>query len=263
VKFTPSDGRVRLTVARTDGEIEIAVSDTGIGISPDFLSHVFERFRQQDAGTTRRHGGLGLGLAIVRSLVELHGGSVDVKSEREGRGTTFTVRLPAPAGTMLPVTDTATRAAAARAASPSAVRLDGIRVLVVDDDPGARELFAAILETAGATVTAATSAEHALTLLRGASHDVILSDIEMPDLNGYGLIHEALTIAQGRGERLMAVAITAYSRPDDEARSLAAGFNRHVQKPIEPSTLIAVVASLCGADDRTRRRHDMRNHDAL
>ena len=262
VKFTPPGGRVRMTVSRTDREIEIAVSDTGIGISQDFLPHVFERFRQQDGGTTRRYGGLGLGLAIVRNLVELHGGSVSAHSDGEGRGATFTVRLPAAATspfsakqTPMPATPTATAAA-----SP-AMRLDGVRVLVVDDDQAARDLFAAILETAGATVTCATSAEHALTLLRSGTYDVILSDIEMPEQDGYGLIHKVLAIARGRGERLMAIAITAYSRPDDEARSLAAGFHRHMQKPIDPARLIAVVRSL--VDNNTDDEEDIRDHGAV
>ena len=239
VKFTPAGGRIDVTATRTGGDVEIAVSDTGVGISPEFLPHVFERFRQEEAGTKRRYGGLGLGLAIVRNLVELHGGSISAHSDGPDRGSRFVVRFPAPASA-----PTEPAPAARRPEAPAELRLDGIRVLVVDDDPETRTLFATILEGAGGTVTVASSARDALDALRRSTHDVLLSDIEMPEVDGYGLLHGALAIADGRNERLMAVSVTAYSRPEDEARSLAAGFHRHVQKPVDPAALVTVVRSV-------------------
>jgi signal transduction histidine kinase/AmiR/NasT family two-component response regulator len=248
VKFTPNGGRVRVTASRERGEIRISVSDTGIGISPEFLPHVFERFRQEDAGTKRHYGGLGLGLAIVKTLVELHGGSVSAQSEGAGQGATFVVCLPAPAASAAPQ---GSQPAMLDDTASESTRLDDVRVLVVDDDVEARTLFAAILGGAGAVVTCASSAAEAIRILRAASHDVIVSDIEMPDVDGYGLVHQALAIAAERGERLAAIAVTAYSRPEDEARSLAAGFHRHVQKPVEPVTLIAAVHATSGMSRRT------------
>jgi signal transduction histidine kinase/CheY-like chemotaxis protein len=248
VKFTPNGGRVRLTASRDGGDVRIVVSDTGIGISRDFLPHVFDRFRQEDAGTKRHYGGLGLGLAIVKTLVELHGGSVSAESAGERQGATFVVRLPASAASTAPQISQAVRT---DDATSDSTRLDDVRVLVVDDDVEARTLFAAILGGAGAVVTCASSAAEAMRILRDAPHDVIVSDIEMPDVDGYGLVHQALAIAQERGDRLAAIAVTAYSRPEDEARSLAAGFHRHVQKPVEPSMLIAAVQATAGIWRRT------------
>jgi signal transduction histidine kinase/CheY-like chemotaxis protein len=250
VKFTPHGGRVTISVRAVDDEIEIVVRDTGIGIGPEFLPHVFERFRQQDAGTTRRYGGLGLGLAIVRNLVELHGGSVSAQSDGEGRGAVFTVRLPAAVGAAAPCE----AGVLARPAplSPGAGRLHGVRVLVVDDDAAARELFATVLDVAGATVTTAASAHDAIAMLRHSSHDVLLSDIEMPEVDGYSLVQQALAIAQARGERLVGIAVTAYSRPEDEARSLAAGFHCHLQKPVDPRALVAAVLAASDAAPEAR-----------
>lgn len=242
VKFTPAGGHVVVAVQRVHGDVEIAVRDNGIGISPEFLPHVFERFRQEDAGTKRRFGGLGLGLAIVRNLVELHGGSVEAHSDGPGRGATFVVRLPAPTSAPSPAKEA--REAERIESLAKAKRLDGIRVLVADDDPEARTLFGAILEGAGATVACAPSAEAAMATLRSASYDVLVCDIEMPDVDGYALLKQALSLAHSRGDRLMAVAVTAYSRPEDETRSLEAGFHRHVQKPVDPPALIATVVSV-------------------
>ena len=242
VKFTSGGGRIIVTVRRAENVVEILVSDTGIGISPEFLPHVFERFRQEDAGTKRRFGGLGLGLAIVRNLVELHGGTVTAHSDGTGHGSTFIVRLPSPAALApspepeMPVTVPAT-------APIPATRLAGVRVLIVDDDKESRDLFTAILESAGATVSSAESAADALSLLRRRVPNVLVSDIEMPEMDGYTLVREALAIAEQRGHRLLAIAVTAYSRAGDEARSLQAGFQRHVQKPLEPATLVAAVAA--------------------
>jgi CheY-like chemotaxis protein len=244
VKFTPSGGRVTVTTARRDSRIDLAVADTGAGMSPDFLPYVFERFRQEDAGSKRRYGGLGLGLAIVRSLVELHGGSVRAQSDGEGRGATFTVTLPAATGAGAPAAGPAFAAAVSADGErhdAARDRLDGVRVLVVDDEPEARELFARILEVAGAEVTCAASAADALAALREAPQDVLLSDSEMPGIDGYTLLPQAAALAEARGERLSAIAVTAYSRPEDEARSLAAGFDRHVRKPVDPIELIGAV----------------------
>ena len=243
VKFTPAGGRVGVSVRRVENEVGIVVSDTGVGISPEFLPHVFERFRQEDAGTKRRFSGLGLGLAIVRNLVELHGGTVTAHSDGAGHGSTFTVRLPSPAA-MAPSSEPEMPMTAPHSGPTPLTRLDAVRVLVVDDDKESRELFAAILEAAGATVTSADSAENALTIFRGASYDVLVSDIEMPDVDGYALVRQALAIANERGERLGAIAVTAYTRVGDEARSLRAGFQRHVQKPLEPAALVAAVAAV-------------------
>ena len=238
VKFTPAGGRVDVAVKRVRENVEIVVTDNGIGISPDFLPHVFERFRQEDAGTKRRYGGLGLGLAIVRNLAELHGGSVAAYSDGQNRGARFVVRLPAPAPSEAASPD-------ARAdAAPPVLRLDGIRVLVVDDDPEACKLFTTILEGAGAAVTAAGSATDALAVLQRSTHDVLLSDIEMPGVDGHGLVREAMAIARARHEPLMAVAATAYSRPEDEMRSIDAGFHRFIRKPVEPAALVTVVHSV-------------------
>ena len=253
VKFTPKGGRINVNVGPAGSEVEITVSDTGIGIAPEFLPHVFERFRQQEGGTTRQYGGLGLGLAIVRHLVELHGGSVTARSEGPGKGATFVVRLPAadsPVALRRPVTPTI--ADAQKYAELSSVRLDNARILIVDDDKEACDLFTTILEEAGAHVTCTQNAESALHLLRHAHHDLLLSDIEMPGIDGYELVQQALAIADARGERLMTMAITAYSRPQDAARSLQAGFHRHLQKPIQPTVLLASVCSLMAIEDRDR-----------
>jgi signal transduction histidine kinase/ActR/RegA family two-component response regulator len=252
VKFTPAGGRVAVSVARRDAEMEIAVTDTGIGISAGFLPYVFERFRQEDGGSRRRYGGLGLGLAIVRSLVELHGGTVTARSDGEGGGATFVVRLPAVAATAssglpVPIKRPPGTVMVAETA------LAGVRVIVVDDEPEARELFVAILEGAGATVTPAASAVHALAALSDEPYDVLVSDIEMPDVDGYSLLPQAMAIALNRGERLMAVAVTAYSRSEDEARSLDAGFHRHLRKPVDPPDLIAAVQSVLFARPDARR----------
>jgi signal transduction histidine kinase/CheY-like chemotaxis protein len=257
VKFTPHGGCVTLTVTRIDTDVEIAVRDTGVGIGPEFLPHVFERFRQQDAGTTRRYGGLGLGLAIVRNLVELHGGSVSAHSDGDGHGSLFTVRLPA---VPIPAPVAESTSAAVVPMSVAAGGLRGIRVLLVDDDAGARELFGTVMELAGATVTATVSAADALASFQRASYDVIVSDIEMPDVDGYSLVHQALEIAKRRGERLVAVAVTAYSRPEDEARSLAAGFDLHVRKPVDPGALVAAIMDACRPDSGARAAEGPSRH---
>jgi signal transduction histidine kinase/CheY-like chemotaxis protein len=251
-KFTPEGGRVHLRLQRSGSRLEMAVTDSGVGIAPEFLPYVFERFRQQDSGSRRKYGGLGLGLAIVRHLVELHGGSVSAESDGEGRGATFKVVLPVQA--VKPAEVFAERRAAS-APVPSAARLDGIRILVVDDEPEARELFASILETAGARVVTAASASDALAILDGAVQDVLLSDIEMPDQDGYELVGKALALANDRGARLNTIAVTAYARTEDRLRALDHGYQWHLSKPIEPAELVSVVASLANAPLGDSRLH--------
>ncbi len=248
IKFTPEGGTVRLALVRRGSNIEIAVSDSGVGIDPDFLPYVFERFRQADAGSRRRFGGLGLGLAIVRHLVELHGGTVSAESEGEGKGATFRVVLPIRASPADAVTSAVEPPPAFPGTGPA--RLDGVRILVVDDEPDARELFASILEAAGGTVLTAASARDALRILEDDGAQVLLSDIEMPGEDGYELLHRAR--ANPRLAGVIAVAVTAYARTVDRRRALAAGFDWHLAKPIEPSELISLVASL--VTRRTEKR---------
>jgi len=242
VKFTPKHGRVQVRVERVNSHVEIVVSDTGAGISGEFLPHVFERFRQEDAGTTRSHGGLGLGLAIVRHLIELHGGTVAAESGGAGMGATFRVGLPltiacqADAKRVSPALDAPAR--------PGALaRLNDVRILVVDDEAQASEMFAAILERAGASVVTAGSAKEALALLQAQSPHVLLSDIEMPSEDGYALVQKARALHGARG-RLLAIAVTAYARPEDRRRSLEAGFDWHVSKPVDPFELVSAIAAL-------------------
>ena len=243
IKFTPDGGTVRLRLARADSQIEIVVSDSGAGIEPAFLPHVFERFRQAEAGTRRRYGGLGLGLAIVRHLAELHGGTVSAQSDGLGRGATFRVVLPArmPAAR----TDPDQPVASALQSQPSPARLDGISVLVVDDDADARELFESMLANAGATVWVAASAREALRALAARNVDVLLSDIEMPGEDGYALLQQAQAMKGASG--LIAIAITAYARAADRRRALEAGFHWHIAKPVEPADAVSVIASLLSA----------------
>jgi CheY-like chemotaxis protein len=221
---------------RVDSQVELAVSDTGEGISAEFLPHVFERFRQADRVSRRAQGGLGLGLAIVRHLVELHGGTVLADSPGEGLGATFTLTLPLPA-VRVP----------ASGLSPDALPvLSGVRVLVVDDDGDARELLRTVLEASAAVVMAAGSAAEALESLERGRPDVLVSDIAMPGDDGYALIRKVRALPPEYGGRVPAVAVTAHARTEDRTRAILAGFQLHVSKPVEPAELVAVVASLVG-----------------
>jgi signal transduction histidine kinase/ActR/RegA family two-component response regulator len=240
IKFTPEGGSVCLSLSATDTQVEIAISDTGSGITPDFLPYVFERFRQGDGGSKRRYGGLGLGLAIVRHLVELHGGTVTAESAGPDQGATFRVSLPLGP---IRLDDGAEHAPAMGARRRTAgARLDGVRVLIVDDEADARELFTSILEDAGATVLTASSAAGARPILESEQIDVLLSDIEMPREDGYHLLRDAA--AMRHGDRLIPVAVTAYARTTDRRSALDAGFKWHLAKPVEPTELVAVIASL-------------------
>ena len=248
IKFTPEGGRVDVVIAPSKDHMEVRVVDTGQGISPDFLPHVFERFRQADGATTRRDTGLGLGLAIVRELIELHGGTVHAASQGVGRGATFTVRLPISAGEAQVGRAAALgeRRTAASAASPMPrlPRLDGLRILVVDDNPDGRALTSLVLTQAGASVKAVTSVREALQTLEAERPDALVSDISLPDEDGYALIRQIRLDEAEHGGFLPAVALTGYARAEDRARILAAGFQAHVPKPVEPVELVTAIAAM-------------------
>jgi len=245
VKFTPKGGRVQLHLQRVNSHVEIMVSDTGEGIDPERIPQLFEPFRQADVGPTRRHAGLGLGLALVRHLVELHGGKVTASSEGAGRGTTFKVSLPVaviqPAPIPVPVTTEAGGAGADKSVS-----LRDVRLLVVDDDPEGLELAKLVLINAGAEVRTAPSAGDAMTILEGWAPDALITDLEMPGEDGFTLLSRARRAMSSHGRRLPALALTAYGRTDDRVRVLAAGFNLHLAKPADPAELVLSVASLVG-----------------
>jgi signal transduction histidine kinase len=246
IKFTPGGGHVALSAHRSESTIVIRVSDDGQGIRPEFLPHLFEPFRQADGSTTRRHGGLGLGLAIVRQLVEAHGGTISASSDGEGKGTTFTVEIPARAFAPEPGVRSPIPRQAAAPAAAAGVRLDGVRLLVVDDDDDSRDLITCILEEWGASVTGASSAGEAMRLLQQSRPDVLVSDIGMPDVDGYALMRQVRGMPAERGGGVPAIALTAYASESDGARVRAAGFQAHVTKPIDPDALTAAVAGLVG-----------------
>lgn len=248
IKFTPRGGRVQVRLERVNSHIEIAVTDTGAGIDPEFLPHVFDRFRQADQKITRQYGGLGLGLAIVRYLVELHGGTVQAASQGEGRGATFTVKLP-----VLPIYQKAEATErvhpAAREMLPSfsyPEKLDGLKVLVVDDEADTRELLKIGVGQSGAEVLAATSTQEALVMIQEARPDVLISDIGMPDQDGYELIKLVRQLPAERGGKIPAIALTAYARTEDRLRALRTGYQMHVPKPVELAELVTTIASLTG-----------------
>jgi len=245
IKFTPRDGRVQVRLERVNSHVEIVVSDTGQGISNDFLPFVFDRFRQADQRTSRQHGGMGLGLAIVRHLVELHGGTVRAASPGEGQGATFTVQLPV--APMSVATEAARAHPSARDFLPKAEildRLDGLRVLVVDDEPDTRDLLSAGLGKCGAEVIVAASAKEAFAAIKEKLPDVLVSDIGMPEQDGYEMIRRLRTLPPEQGGKIPAIALTAYARLEDRMHALRAGYQMHVPKPVELAELVAVAASL-------------------
>jgi signal transduction histidine kinase/ActR/RegA family two-component response regulator len=256
VKFTPPGGRVTVAAAQVDGHVQIGVTDTGQGIAPEFLPFVFDRFRQADSTSTRSHGGLGIGLTIVRHIVELHGGTVRADSRGEGHGSTFTVTLPITAAQeadALPGPragrngdngqDGAGGAGRARAGA-----LGGMRILVIDDAPDALEVLAVILRRARAEVTTAPCAQDGRRLLQEFRPDVLISDIAMPDEDGYALIQSVRMLPPDRGGVTPAIALTAYAREEDRARALAAGFQAHMSKPVEPDELVELVSQVAAAN---------------
>jgi PAS domain S-box-containing protein len=255
VKFTPKGGQVQVLLERVNSHLEISVIDTGIGIKPEFLPHVFDRFRQADASTTRRHGGLGLGLAIVKQLVEMHGGSIRAKSPGEGRGATFTLMLPITAvhAERTEPPKASPRQSVATASFCQDGALTGLKVLVVDDEPDARQLLHRALADCQAQVAVAASAAEALAAIERFRPDVIVCDIGMPEEDGYDLIRQVRANPSTKG--IPAAALTAFARPEDRKRSLLAGFQTHVAKPVDPAELTAVVASLVfrtGRSDGTK-----------
>jgi PAS domain S-box-containing protein len=250
IKFTPKEGRVQVLLERVNSHIEISVSDTGAGIKPDFLPHVFGRFQQADASTTRRHGGLGLGLSIVKHLVELHGGSVSVHSPGENKGATFSVHLPLAAtrGIDREGDRVHPRASLAPLNNFQMPNLAGVRVLVVDDEPDARDLVRHVLQDCGAVVSTCPDAKDGLAILERETFDVIVSDIGMPEIDGYEFLRLARQALDKTQRRIPAIALTAFARSEDRTRALQSGFLMHVSKPVEPSELAATVASVT---DRT------------
>ena len=250
IKFTGRGGTVHVALAREDESFALSVRDTGQGIAPEFLSHVFERFRQSDATAARRHGGLGLGLAIVRQIAELHGGTVRVASEGLGRGSTFTLVLPslddgARVNSALQQDDgRELRCSAPAIAEVTELGLNGIRVLLVDDQEDTREFVERILAERGARVTVAASAEEALARIEAAAPDVLVADIGMPDVDGYELIRRLRRRDAALGGAVPAVALTAFAREEDRVRAIAAGYDEHVPKPLEPALLFAAIALL-------------------
>jgi len=257
IKFTPRDGEVQIVLSTAeDGQAEVSVIDTGEGISPAFLPQVFDRLRQADASITRKHGGLGLGLSIVRHLVELHGGTVSAHSAGEGKGATFTVRLPLTAPQQQPNDLDLPRRPSHSPGGTQEMRampsLVGTHVLIVDDEPDARDLIGRILRQCGAQVSTAASAREAAEMLPASRPDVLLSDIGMPDEDGYSLIRRVRAMPEDQGGQTPAIALTAFARHDDRLRALAEGFQMHVAKPVEAAELADAVASLLsGAVGRT------------
>ncbi len=253
LKFTQKGGVVRVSLQRVDSDLKLEVADNGIGIEPSFLGHVFESFRQSDSSATRTHGGLGLGLSIAKHIVELHGGTIHAESAGHGLGAIFSVRLPV--SPLVSSTLGVTRVPATKEPSTSTSLpkgLNGVRVLVVDDEPDARELVAYLLETSGMEVSVAGSAAEALTSLADHVPDVVVSDIGMPDEDGYSLIRSIRTLSDERRKGIPAVALTAFARNEDRTRALVEGFNLHMVKPVDPATLIAAVAELAAPVRRDR-----------
>jgi signal transduction histidine kinase/ActR/RegA family two-component response regulator len=255
IKFTPKQGSVKVFLERVNSHLELTVSDTGSGIEEEFLPYVFDRFRQADSSTTKKYGGLGLGLAIVKQLVELHGGTVEAANRKDESGAIFTVKLP-----LMVVRQGAQQrgrdlsrvhpvAGGGEIAFDCPPELTGIKILAVDDEPDARFLLTAILEKCGAEIKTCESATQAIDLLEEFQPDILISDIGMPEEDGYALIKRVRDAERGTPKRIPAVALTAFARVEDRLKALSAGFNMHVPKPVEPAELAMVIASLVGHVD--------------
>jgi CheY-like chemotaxis protein len=245
VKFTQKPGNVQVRVERTDTHAEVVVSDTGIGITPDFLPHIFERFRQADAGMTRERGGLGLGLGIARQLVEMHGGTIHATSGGEGKGSTFRVKLPLmivhPERLLAERAHAGTHREGAEITIPN---LEGTRILAVDDDRDALVMLSEILQATGAQVSAVDSAATALEALEAVRPDVLVADLGMPRMDGFELIAQVRRHLDGALRDVPAAALTAYARSEDRARALRSGYQIHLSKPIDPVELMTAIAAL-------------------
>ena len=247
IKFTPSGGRIEIKVERAEGNMQLRVGDTGCGIGPDFLPFIFDRFRQADGTTTRRHGGLGLGLAIVRHLVELHGGSIKAASEGDGAGATFTITLPlAPQSTTWrkKVTGGLRAQEVSNGHFTSLPSLDEVKILLVDDDPDTLQVMRVMLSGSKAVVQTAASVSEAMEILEWYSPNVLVSDLAMPGEDGYSLIRKVRALGTAGGYEIPAIALTSYVRVEDRSRALSAGFNMFVPKPVQPEELITAIASL-------------------
>ncbi|HYE93017.1 MAG TPA: ATP-binding protein, partial [Terriglobales bacterium] len=243
IKFTPAGGDVEVRLGAAGEEAVVIVRDTGSGIAPGVLPHIFERFRQADSSSTRAHRGLGIGLALVKYLVDLHGGTVSAESAGVGLGATFVVRLPRRLSTAVPPLEAPTRAE-----RPGAWRdvpaIRGARLLAVDDEPDSLEVLATMLAEAGAEVRAAGSVPEALALLEAWRPDAVLSDLEMPGADGFALVRSLRAHADARVAQIPAIAVTAYGRVEDRGRALASGFSDHVVKPFDPPALIAAIVAV-------------------
>jgi PAS domain S-box-containing protein len=244
-KFTPNGGRVEISVSQTATHVHMQVRDSGPGIDPAFLPHVFERFRQADGSTTRTHGGLGLGLAIVRHLVELHGGTIAVENRDDGSGASFTIRLPLPSGELRPEALAGADLSFNETQSERA-SLEGVRILIVDDEPDTLDLITVEMAQHGAKVTGVTNAEDALKALDQGQFDLLISDIGMPKIDGYDLIRQIREREAGKEKHIPAVALTAYARVQDRMQAIVAGYSTHIAKPVDANELVTIVASLAG-----------------
>ena len=243
VKFTPRGGQIKVSVGCIDSRVTVSVTDTGIGINPDFLPFIFDRFRQADGSTTREHGGLGLGLAIVRHLVELHNGSVQVESGGKDLGSTFTIELPVAKSEVV----LANPREGANVEALSAARLlQGVKVLVVDDEADSRDLVMTILTRCGSDVRCSESAAEAMRAFQEWQPDVLVSDIGLPNEDGYSLIRKLRKLKSKRAKKIPAVALTAYATDEDRLQALSAGFQIHVAKPIEPESFLTSIVTVLG-----------------
>jgi PAS domain S-box-containing protein len=244
VKFTDEGGKVEVSVEQLDSKLSIAVKDTGVGIEPEFLPYVFERFKQADSSTTRRYAGIGLGLAIVRHIVDLHGGHAEASSEGAGKGSEFRVVIPVRAVAQVPDSQDPRVEPSLRGTLPPGMSLAGLSLVVIDDEPDARELLRDALVAAGAVVEVAESVSTGMASIQRVRPDVVISDIGLPDQDGYSLIRALRALSIEEGGSVPAIALTAYTRPEDRRRALAAGFTTHIAKPVNPDELVFAIASL-------------------
>ncbi|MBH8563246.1 response regulator [Nostoc sp. CENA67] len=245
IKFTPEAGQVEVYLQQVESQAQILVRDTGKGITPDFLPYVFDTFRQADSATTRKFGGLGLGLAIVHYLVEMHGGTVFAESPGEGQGATFTINLP------MILTEAQVSSEETDAITTNASVFYGLNILVVDDDPDSLALVTFVLQQCGASVKAVSSATKALFTIAQSKPDVLVSDIGMPEMDGYMLLQQVRLLTPEQGEEMIAIALTAYAGEGDEQQALSVGFQAHIAKPIDPALLVATITKLVQEGKRT------------